>query len=60
MSLAAAEIMLIIVPKYLYSVGVAYEHKLFQIHNKTTDALKKVLRHFGGQDQKLVMHLSTL
>ena len=28
--------------------------------NKTTDALKKLLRRFGGQDRKLVMHLSTL
>ena len=26
---------------------------------KTTDALKKLLRRFGGQDWKLVMHLST-
>ena len=28
--------------------------------NKTTDALKKLLRRFGGQDRKLVMQLSTL
>ena len=27
---------------------------------KTTDALKKHLRRFGGQDRKLVMYLSTL
>ena len=28
--------------------------------NKTTDVLKKLLRRSGGQDRKLVMHLSTL
>ena len=28
--------------------------------NKTMDAPKKLLHRFGGQDQKLEMHLSTL
>ena len=58
--LSVAEIMLICSVKYLYSVGVACWHKLCQKDNKTTDALKKRLRRFGGQDRKLVMHLSTL
>ena len=46
--------------KYLCSVGVACGRKLYQKDNKTTDALNKLLSRFGGQDRKLVMHLSTL
>ena len=50
-----------------FSVNYLYGEVLYagtscakRFHVQTTDALKKHLRRFGGQDRKLVMHLSTL